>query len=180
MQIALSVFSHDVSLLADPGINAINLGRTAAAEIYSAIERTPAIDGTDEKGMKLGDKYDGSITLKNVVFAYPSRPQDVIFSNFDLNVKSGQSLALVGPSGSGKSSLSKLGGGATDEEVEAAARAASAHEFIIELPDRYDTFYSGSSIQLSGGQIQRISIARALIRQPKILLLGKFVICNLC
>ena len=86
----------------------INLGRIAAAEIYSAIERAPTIDGTDDmRGVKLGD-YDGSIDLRNIIFAYPSRPQDIIFSNFNLKIESGTSVALVGPSGSGKSSLSKL------------------------------------------------------------------------
>ena len=57
------------------------------------------------------------------------------------------------------------------EEVIAAAKAACCHEFIEELPDGYETFYSGASIQLSGGQMQRICIARAMVRNPSILLL---------
>jgi ATP-binding cassette subfamily B (MDR/TAP) protein 1 len=92
----------------DPGLNAINLGRIAAVEIYGTIERTPPIDGCDNiKGAKLGKDFQENIEFRNVVFAYPSRPNDVIFSNFNLQIEAGSSVALVGPSGSGKSSLSR-------------------------------------------------------------------------
>lgn len=214
--------------ITDPGLNAINLGRIAAVEIYGTIKRAPPIDGcNDVKGAKFEKDFQENIEFKNVVFAYPSRMSNIIFSNFNLKIEAGSAVALCGPSGSGKSSLSRLllrlydpigghilingtpltdvnlkwwrsqigyvsqepclfpgsirdniaagkdGGNATDEEVEAAAKAASAHDFIMDLPDGYNTFYSGSSIQLSGGQIQRISIARALVRSPKILLLDE-------
>ena len=166
----------------------------------------------------------GDIEFKNVSFSYESEKKQVL-TNLNLKVCKGESVALVGPSGGGKTTLCSLiprfyeissgeitvdgksikditlhslresigvvaqdvylfSGSvkeniaygkkdATDEEIIESAKMAGAHDFIMTLPNGYDTYVGERGVKLSGGQKQRISIARVFLKNPPILILDE-------
>ncbi len=87
---------------------AFAVGRGSAAVIYSIIDRVPEIDSYSEVGKKPSGRSNGHISFRNINFDYPSRPDVKILKNFNLNVESGQTVALVGHSGCGKSTVLQL------------------------------------------------------------------------
>jgi len=176
-----------------------------------------------EKAIEMGT-VNGNIEFEGVSFKYDDEETHVL-QDLNLNIKSGQTVALVGPSGGGKTTLChlvprfyELDGGiikidgiditavnreslrknigivqqdvflftgtilenilygnpeALEEEVVEAARRANIHEFIINLPDGYNTYIGEKGLKLSGGQKQRLSIARVFLKNPKILILDE-------
>jgi ABC-type multidrug transport system fused ATPase/permease subunit len=170
-------------------------------------------------------KLKGRVELKNVAFSYPSRRELGVLKDISFKAEIGQQVAIVGPSGGGKSTLVSIllrfyqpdagkvlfdgkdiaaiplsqlrkqmafvpqdvmlfGGtvfeniaygkpNALKEEIEEAARKAYAHDFIMSFPEGYQTVVGERGIKLSGGQRQRIAIARAILKDPVILILDE-------
>jgi ATP-binding cassette subfamily B (MDR/TAP) protein 1 len=85
-------------------IESLTKGQGAAFKLFSVIQRTSAIDPTSASGA-MPDEVKGTIDFKNVSFHYPTRPDVPVFDDFNFTIEAGQTVALVGPSGSGKSSI---------------------------------------------------------------------------
>ncbi|WP_299561408.1 ABC transporter transmembrane domain-containing protein [uncultured Sulfitobacter sp.] len=213
-------------------------GVAALSEIWSELQRAagaterlvdllqsedPVQDPAPSK--TLPEPVQGHILFENVHFNYPARPEIAALDGISIDIKPGETVAFVGPSGAGKTTIIQMilrfydpqsgritfdgvdlrdlerdafrrqialvpqdpvifaasardnirfgRPDASDEEIEAAARAAAAHVFIAALPDGYDSYLGERGVMLSGGQKQRIAIARAILRAAPVLLLDE-------
>ncbi|PON43231.1 ABC transporter [Parasponia andersonii] len=108
LNVIVAVLTGSMSLgQASPCMSAFAAGQAAAFKMFETINRTPEIDSYDTRG-KILDDCRGDIELRNVYFSYPARPDEQIFNGFSLDIPSGTTTALVGQSGSGKSTVISL------------------------------------------------------------------------
>ena len=197
------------------------LSSASVSRIFEVIDEQVDIkDGQVKRELKMAD---GSIIFENVSFRYNPKAEIDTLQHINLSIKSGQTIGIIGGTGSAKTTLVQLiphlydategkvivGGSvvqdyklqelrnavamvlqknmlfsgtikenlkwgnteATDEEIVAACKVAQAHDFITSFPDGYSTILGQGGVNVSGGQKQRLCIARALLKQPKILIL---------
>ena len=195
----------------------------ASQKVFEYLDHIEEI--VEKPGAPRLERFERGIVFENVSFRYPGAPNGFQIQGLDLEVKAGEVVALVGPSGAGKTTLANLvprfydviGGavewtaatcassiwpslrsligivaqdtflfndtvanniayarpGAPMEEIRSAAETALADEFILRLPEGYETIIGDRGLKLSGGQRQRIAIARALLKNAPILILDE-------
>ena len=198
----------------------ISMSMASIRRISEVLNETPDLHDPEKPVLEVAD---GSIDFDHVTFSYQHGSGKSVLSDIDLHIRSGETIGIIGGTGSGKSSLVnlicrlydvdsgsvKVGGldvraydmealrnqvsvvlqkntlfsgtildnlrwgnpDATEEECVAACQAACADEFIDRLPDGYHTYIERGGANVSGGQKQRLCIARALLKKPKVLIL---------
>jgi subfamily B ATP-binding cassette protein MsbA len=203
--------------------NIFQQGVGAATTVFRYLDHQP--DVPEDPGAVQVTKIEKNILFENVHFRYPNTPERTVLDGINLEIEAGQIVALVGPSGAGKTTLAnlvprfydvtkgaiKIDGrdirsiartslremtsivaqdtflfnetvfdniaygrpGASEEEVYEAAKTACADDFILKLPDGYQTKIGERGLKLSGGQRQRLAIARAMLKDAPILILDE-------
>ena len=198
----------------------MTMSAASARRISEVLNEEPSLKNPENPVMEVKD---GSIDFEDVDFSYREDAEEMVLKDIDIHIRSGESIGIIGGTGSAKSSLVnlisrlydvtrgtlKVGGrdvkdydmevlrdqvsvvlqknvlfsgtiydnlrwgnpDATDEECREACRMACADEFIDRMPDGYDTYIEQGGANVSGGQKQRLCIARALLKKPRVLIL---------